>query len=131
MGGGGVTGTPGTLPSCALPPVLWCCVVYTNKTYSTDGLHVKIFANHRSSITKIFPKNSFESTTTYTLQTCDIAWFTSPRLLELMACVRGAATTPILVSTTPSGTVPFSPPAITCDTCLADGRDKFARNLAA
>ena len=81
---------------------------------------------------KNFPQNSFESTTTYTLQTCDIAWFTSPRPLELMACVRGAATTPILVSTTPSGTVPFSPPAIPCDTCLlADGRDKFARNLAA
>ena len=55
MGGGGVTGTPGTLPSCALPPVLWCCVVYTNKTYSTDGLHVKIFANHRPS-QKFSPK---------------------------------------------------------------------------
>ena len=71
-------------------------------------------------------QNSFESTTTYTLQTCDIAWFTSTRrLLELMACVRGAATTPMLLSTTLSGTVPFSPPAFTCDTC------KFARNLAA
>ncbi|RMX46076.1 hypothetical protein pdam_00002037, partial [Pocillopora damicornis] len=96
---------------------VWSTLNRVELTETTQPKLKKVKIN--GTIQRIFTENSM-------LETCDIAWFTSPRLLELMACVRGAATTPILVSTTPSGTVPFSPPAITCDTCLlADGRDNI------